>query len=197
MTADTDSEASTPPQPRVPRHAAGEPELPPPGRRFGLTGGHWLAVARFLVAVGVSAVLCLLLDRFAAPSLKGPTDVVGYPTFTNFNSKPSVLVLPADCVCVPFVRDRRVRATGTVWAAADPRSATRQADHRAGRAGPHGTTHGRAGVVGHPGAGLAASGGGRHRMRFPYRTPGSDRRRRGCGLRGADHCRRRGVGAPH
>ena len=87
MTADTDSEASTLPRPHAPRHAAGEPELPPPGRRFGLTGGHWLAVARFLVAVGVSALLCLLLDRFAAPSLPVPTDIVGYPTFENFNSE--------------------------------------------------------------------------------------------------------------
>jgi hypothetical protein len=87
MTADTDSEASTLPQPHAPRHAAGEPELTPPGRRFGLTGGHWLVVVRLLVAVGVSAVLCLLLDRFAAPSLPIPTDVVGYPTFMNFNSE--------------------------------------------------------------------------------------------------------------
>ena len=87
MTADTDSEASTPPQPHGPRHVAGEPEQPPPGRRFGLTGGRRLAVARFLVAVGVSAVLCLLLDRFAAPSLPVSTDIVGYPTFINYNSE--------------------------------------------------------------------------------------------------------------
>ena len=86
MTADTDSEASTPPRPHAPRHK-GEPELPSPGRRFGLTCGHWLAVARFLIAVGVSTVLCLLLDRFAAPSLPVPTDIVGYPTFTNYNSE--------------------------------------------------------------------------------------------------------------
>ena len=87
MTAGTDSDASTPPRSHAARHAAGEPELLPPGRRFGLTGGHWLAVARFLVAVGVSAVLCLLLYRFAAPSLPVPTDVVGYPTFINYNSE--------------------------------------------------------------------------------------------------------------
>ena len=87
MTAESDSEASTLPRPDGPRHAAAEPEQPPAGRRFGLTGGHWLAVARFVVAVGVSAVLCLLLDRFAAPSLPVPTDIVGYPTFTGWNSE--------------------------------------------------------------------------------------------------------------
>ena len=87
MTAETDSEASTPPQPHGPRHVAGEPAQPPPGRRFGLTEGRWLAVARFLVAVGVSAVLCVLLDRFAAPSLPVSTDIVGYPTLANYNSE--------------------------------------------------------------------------------------------------------------
>jgi hypothetical protein len=87
MTAEADSEAATPPRPHGPRHAAGEPELAPPGRRFGLTGGHWLVVARFLVAVGVSVVLCVLLDRFAAPSVPVPTDIVGYPTFANWNSE--------------------------------------------------------------------------------------------------------------
>jgi hypothetical protein len=88
VTADTDSEASALPQPHALRHIAGEPELPPPGRRFGLTGGHRLAVARFLVAVAVSAVLCMALGRFAAPSLTGPIDIVGNPTFTNYNFKP-------------------------------------------------------------------------------------------------------------
>ncbi len=87
MTAGTDSGASTLPQPHGPRHVAGEPEQPRPGRRFGLTGGRWLAVARFLVAVGVSAVLCVLLDRFAAPSLPARTDIVGYPTLVNWNSE--------------------------------------------------------------------------------------------------------------
>jgi len=87
MTADAESDASTLPQPHGPRHAAHEPEQPPSGRRFGLTGGQWLAVARFLVAVGVSAVLCVLLDRFAAPSLPARTDIVGYPMFVNYNSE--------------------------------------------------------------------------------------------------------------
>jgi hypothetical protein len=48
-------------------------------------GGRWRVVARFLAAVGVSAVLCLLLGRFAAPSLPRRTDIVGNPTFADFN----------------------------------------------------------------------------------------------------------------
>jgi hypothetical protein len=38
-----------------------------------------------LIAVGVSAMLCLVLGQFAAPSLTGPTEIVGYPTFANYN----------------------------------------------------------------------------------------------------------------
>jgi hypothetical protein len=45
-------------------------------------------VARFLIAVGVSAVLCAVLGRFAAPRFTGPTDIVGYATFQNFNFEP-------------------------------------------------------------------------------------------------------------
>jgi hypothetical protein len=87
MTAGTDAEGSVPSRSHGPRHAAGEPELPRPGWRLGLMGGHWLTVARFLVAVGVSAVLCVLLYQFAAPSVPVPTDIVGYPTFMNWNSE--------------------------------------------------------------------------------------------------------------
>jgi hypothetical protein len=86
--ADTDSEASTSSRPHAPRDATRESELPP-GRWFALTGGRWQSILRLLIAVGVSAVLCLLLGRFAAPSLTGPTDIVGYPTFANFNFEPS------------------------------------------------------------------------------------------------------------
>jgi hypothetical protein len=86
--AGADSEASTPPRPESSRDSTCEPELSPPGRRFALTHGGWRSVARFLIAVGVSAVVCLLLGRFAAPSLIGPTDIVGYPTFANFNLEP-------------------------------------------------------------------------------------------------------------
>ena len=68
---DADSEASTPAPPHPPR-------------RFASAGG-WRAATRFLLAVGVSAVLCALLGRLGAPSLTGPTDIVGYPTFANFN----------------------------------------------------------------------------------------------------------------
>ena len=82
----------------------------------------------------------LLLGRFAAPSLPVPTDIVGYPTFANFNSERTVLGLPADRVRVPVLRDRRVRAAGAVRAAAVARPATRQADHRVGRASAHGAT---------------------------------------------------------
>jgi hypothetical protein len=44
-------------------------------------------LARFVIAVSVSAIVCVLLGRFAAPSLPGSTDIVGYPTFVNFNSE--------------------------------------------------------------------------------------------------------------
>ncbi len=71
--------------PRAPGRSARAPELVAPGRWLALIGARWRVVARFLVAVAVSAVLCLLLARFAAPSLSGPTDIVGYPTFANFN----------------------------------------------------------------------------------------------------------------
>jgi hypothetical protein len=86
--ADTDSEASTSSRPHAPRDTSRESELPP-GWWFPLTGGRWRSILRFLIAVGASAVLCLLLGRFAAPSLTGPTDIVGYPTFANFNFEPS------------------------------------------------------------------------------------------------------------
>ena len=109
-----------------------------------------------------------------------------------------VLALPADRVCVPVVRDRRVRAVGAVRAAAVARSATRQADHRVGRANPRGAIdHARPGLVGRPAAGAAAGGGGRRSVRYPYRTHGSSRRRRGRGICGAGRRRRRCMGAPH
>jgi len=47
-------------------------------------------VARFLIAVSVSAVLCALLAVFAAPNLPGSSDIVGYPTFVNFNFEPQL-----------------------------------------------------------------------------------------------------------
>ncbi len=86
MKAETNSGASALPR-HEPSQNVGQPELSPPRRRFGLTIGRWRTVARFLVAVGVSAVLCLLLEQFAAPRLTGPTDIVGYPTFANYNYK--------------------------------------------------------------------------------------------------------------
>jgi hypothetical protein len=47
-------------------------------------------VARFSIAVSASAVACALLARFAAPGLPGSTDIVGYPTFMNFNFGPQL-----------------------------------------------------------------------------------------------------------
>jgi hypothetical protein len=82
--ADADSEASMSSRLYAPPDSPGEPKQPRDWR-FGLTGGGPWSVARFLVAVAVSAVLCLLIGRFAAPSLAGPTDIVGYPTFANYN----------------------------------------------------------------------------------------------------------------
>ena len=100
MKADTDSEASTPARPHSPPHSAREAQLPPV-RRFSLTGG-WRAVARFLVAVGVSVVLCALLGRLAAPSLTGPTDIVGYPTFANYNYELSFWAYRLTVYAFPF-----------------------------------------------------------------------------------------------
>jgi hypothetical protein len=81
--ASTDPEASRLSQPHSPEDNAPEAELSL-GRRFALTG-RWRSLARFLIAISVSAVLCAVLGRLAAPSLTGPTDIVGYPTFFNFN----------------------------------------------------------------------------------------------------------------
>ena len=58
---------------------------PPAGRQRGLRDDRRRLVARLLIAFGVAAVLCLLLGWFAPPRLEGPTDIVGYPTFWNFN----------------------------------------------------------------------------------------------------------------
>src|SRR6516225_9233029 len=78
---DTDSEASTRTRPHSSQDSRRDLGLSPPGRRFVLTDGGWRSAARLLIAVGVSAVVCVLLGVFAAPSLTGPTDIVGYPTF--------------------------------------------------------------------------------------------------------------------
>lgn len=55
-----------------------------PGWRLAPRGG-WPLVARVAIAAAVSAGLCGLLAQFAAPSLSGPTDIVGFPTFANYN----------------------------------------------------------------------------------------------------------------
>ncbi len=99
--AGTNSQASTPPQPQSPQDRAPGPQLSPPGRGFALTGG-WRPVARFSIAVSVSAVLCALLSRFATPGLPASTDVVGYPTFMNFNFEPQVWNYRLIVYALPF-----------------------------------------------------------------------------------------------
>jgi hypothetical protein len=84
VNADTDSEAYAPAPPHAPLHNGREAKPAPPGRRLGLAG-HRRTVERFLVAVGVSAVLCLLLAHFVEPTLKGPIDIIGPPPFKSFN----------------------------------------------------------------------------------------------------------------
>ena len=162
------------------------------------TGDHWLAVARFLVAVGVSAVLCLLLYRFAAPGLPVPTDVVGYPTFINFNSERylfwpyrlTVFAFPLFAIVgyALLARFGPLRSRG-------PRPAKRTIELV--EPIPAAPSHARPGLVGRPAAGAAAGGGGRRSVRYPYRTHGSSRRRRGRGICGAGRRRRRYMGAPH
>ena len=82
---DTDSQAAAPPQ----RHSRQDRAREPGGCRWvggSAWAGGWRSLARFLIAVSVSAIR-LLLDRFAAPSLPHSTDIVGYSTFANFNSE--------------------------------------------------------------------------------------------------------------
>ena len=101
MKAGTDSQASAPPQRHSPQDTTRDPELSPPGGGFVLTGG-WRSVARFLIAVSVSAVLCALLARFTTPGLPGSTDIVGYPTFVNFNFEPQLWNYRLIVYALPF-----------------------------------------------------------------------------------------------
>ncbi len=84
MKAETGPEANTSTEPHPSYGQSREPGLALSSRQFALAGG-WRSVARFLIAVSVSAILCALLARYAAPKLTGPTDIIGYPTFANFN----------------------------------------------------------------------------------------------------------------
>lgn len=82
MNVETGSGADTQP----PASLGGARESKPPaGRQLGSKDDRRRLVARLVIAFGVAAVICLLLGRFAAPHLEGPTDIVGYPTFWNFN----------------------------------------------------------------------------------------------------------------
>jgi hypothetical protein len=49
------------------------------------TAGRGLVAARFVIAVGVSAVMCVELARHHTPGLPTTTDIVGYPTYWNYN----------------------------------------------------------------------------------------------------------------
>ncbi len=73
----------------------------PPARRT----GWWPAVARFVIAVGLSAGLCLLYWSWVPSGLTGPTDVVGLPTFFAYDPMPpfwqyrlTVYVFPAQAL---------------------------------------------------------------------------------------------------
>lgn len=46
------------------------------------------SVKRLGVSVGISVLLCVLIGWLGAPTLTGPTDIIGYPTFANFNFEP-------------------------------------------------------------------------------------------------------------
>jgi hypothetical protein len=60
-------------------------------------------VARLVIAVSFSAVLCALLARFAVPGLPGSTDIVGYPTFSNFNFEPQLWDYRLIVYVLPFL----------------------------------------------------------------------------------------------
>jgi hypothetical protein len=99
---DTDFEASTLSRPHLSQDSTRDLGLSPSGGRLCLTADLGQALVRFLVAIGASAVLCLLLYRFAATSLTGPTDIVTYTTFANFNPKPQFWTYRLIVYAFPF-----------------------------------------------------------------------------------------------
>lgn len=99
---DPDSEASGLSRPHLSRDNARDLGLSPPSGRFCLTANLGQALLRFLVAIGVSAALCFLLYRFVATSLTGPTDIVNYSTFANFNPKPQFWIYRLIVYGFPF-----------------------------------------------------------------------------------------------
>jgi hypothetical protein len=64
---------------------------------FGSTSREWLqwsddpgrVVARFSTAAAASAALCLMLWAMVPRSLSGEIDIVGYPTFANYDHRPA------------------------------------------------------------------------------------------------------------
>lgn len=76
---EADSAASSLAEPDAPRNGGPMTETLASGSR------QRRLVTRLVIAVGASAILCSLLYLFAAPGLPGRTDIVGYPTFANYN----------------------------------------------------------------------------------------------------------------
>jgi hypothetical protein len=102
MNAASDSEAPRMDRPHVPSHTAREPEQSRLPSWFALTDGGWRPVARFLIAAGLSIVVCAVLGRFAAPSLTAPADIVGFATFNNFNFEAQFWVYRLVVYAFPF-----------------------------------------------------------------------------------------------
>ncbi|GIH14132.1 hypothetical protein [Rugosimonospora africana] len=50
---------------------------------------RWLPVARFVVAAAGSVALCLLIWSRVPRTLSGPIDIIGYPTFHDFDYMPA------------------------------------------------------------------------------------------------------------
>jgi hypothetical protein len=164
-----------------------EPEVLPPSRRFALTDGGRRSVARFLIAVGVSAVLCALLGRFAAPSLTGPTDIVGYATSENFNYELQFWVYRLIVYAFPLftIVGYVLLAPFGPLRSRCPRPAKRTIDLV-----EHVASWGTLARI------LLARVGGCRGVQYPYLADGCTSRCRRCRLRCANRRRRRGVGAP-
>jgi hypothetical protein len=60
-------------------------------------------IARLVIALAVAIVVCLLLNRYAAPTLTGPTDIVGFPTYADFNFEPSFWAYRLTVYGFPFL----------------------------------------------------------------------------------------------
>lgn len=99
---DNDFEASALSRPHLSQDSAPDLGVSTSGGRFCLKADVGRALVRFLVASGVSAALCFLLYRFAATSLTGPTDIVSYSTFANFNPKPQFWTYRLIVYAFPF-----------------------------------------------------------------------------------------------